>query len=133
MARVRGFTLLEMVVVLALLALATAMAAPSSYRMIRAWRDAAAVDDALRQIALLPATVRNHGAMLQVPVDDSKPLARIVNLPAGWALRLDAPLLVRANGACNDSAATLDTGHQRIRFKIEAPFCRVRKLAADAP
>ena len=38
--RTFGYTLLEMVVVIALLALATAMVAPASFRMIQSWRNA---------------------------------------------------------------------------------------------
>ena len=40
MNRDAGYTLLEMVVVLAILGLATAMVAPATFRTIQSWRDA---------------------------------------------------------------------------------------------
>ena len=121
-----------MVVVMALLALATAMAAPSSYRMIRTWREADKVERVLRDIATLPATARAKGNEWRFKPDDTKGLSTAITMPEGWRLTLDTPLVVRANGACNDAGGALQTGHQTIRFKLEAPFCRVRLLPADA-
>ena len=51
-----GYTLLEMVVVLALMGLAVAMAAPAGFRMVQSWRHASEVDQVLRQLAARKAT-----------------------------------------------------------------------------
>ena len=53
-----GYTLLEMVVVMAVLAMATALAAPPSYRMMRSWQEATRVDDVIQQLERLPGAVR---------------------------------------------------------------------------
>ena len=53
--RQRGFTLLEMIVVLAILGLATALVAPSAIRGIDAWRRQSELDSRLDQIRALPA------------------------------------------------------------------------------
>lgn len=132
MIRSRGYTLLEMVVVMALLALATALVAPSGYRMIQTWREADGVERVLRELTGLPVTARATGRELHFGSDAPRELSTVVTLPEGWRLTLDAPLTVRANGACNDSGGVLLTKRQAVRFKLVAPFCQVRLLPAEA-
>lgn len=120
-----GYTLLELVVVMAILAMATAIAAPPSYRMIRTWQEATQVDDVLQQIARLPGTVRSGGNPLDLKADDG--IASIA-LPPGWTLQLETPLKVLANGACSDAQGILNTGRQIVAFRIAAPFCRVQRV-----
>ncbi|WP_447585087.1 prepilin-type N-terminal cleavage/methylation domain-containing protein [Pseudoxanthomonas mexicana] len=128
----RGFTLLELVVVLALLALATALVAPSGFRMIASWQRATEVDASLQAVSALGSTAAQagRGRELEIgPVGDGV----LRGLPEGWQVDLDAPLTVQANGACGDS-------HGRIRgpdgyeqpFEVQAPFCRTRR-AGNAP
>ena len=120
-----GYTLLELVVVMAILAMATAIAAPPSYRMIRSWQEATEVDDVLQQLERLPGTVRASGKTL-----DGGPNAGIpvIVLPEGWSLHMAIPLHVLANGACSNAKGTLATAQQSVDFRIVAPFCRVERL-----
>ena len=120
-----GYTLLELVVVMAILAMATAIAAPTGYRMIRSWQEATQVEDVLQQLERLPGTVRASGRPLE-----GEPTAGIpaVVLPEGWSLRMAIPLRVLANGACSDARGTLSTQQQSVDFRILAPFCRVERL-----
>ncbi len=121
-----GYTLLEMIVVMAILAISTAIAAPPSYRMARTWQEATQVDDVLQQIEHLPSRVRATGTPLNAQEKEVIPL---VTLPSGWTLHLETPLQVQANGACSDSEATLVTTHQTISMRIQAPFCHTQRLA----
>ena len=111
---VRGFTLLELVVVLALLALATALVAPSGFRMIASWQRATEVDASLQAVAALGSGAAQAGR-------------------AGWQVELDAPLAIQANGACSDSHGRVrgPDGHEQP-FQVLAPFCRTRR-SGDAP
>ena len=122
---VRGYTLLEMIVVMAILAMATAIAAPPSYRMIRSWQEATQVEDVLQQMEQLPGTVRASGRPLDGERNGGIP---VIALPEGWSLRMATPLRVLANGACSDARGTLATQQQSIDFRILAPFCRVERL-----
>ena len=54
-----GFTLLEMIVVLAILGMATALVAPAALRGIDSWRRQAAMDVLLDQIRGLPGRARS--------------------------------------------------------------------------
>lgn len=120
-----GYTLLELVVVMAILAMATALTAPAGYRMIRSWQEATQVDDVLQQLQHLPSAVRADGNPLHVKTDAGIPL---IDLPDDWRLRMTSPLRVLANGACSDAQGTLISPYQSIDFKIQAPFCRVQRL-----
>ena len=133
MTATRGYTLLEMVVVVGLLALATAMVAPAGYRMARSWQDADEIKQVMRSISRLPVAARQTGRALQLDkgLYDSKLPA--LTVPDDWQLHFAAPLTVRANGACGDSSGTLDTGTQTIDFVVEAPYCRVKRDEAMTP
>ncbi len=120
-----GYTLLELVVVMAILAMATALVAPPSYRMIQTWQEATEVQDVIEQIERLPGTVRARGKPLATDAEDSKVP---VDLPQDWTLRMETPLRILANGACSDAQATLITAQQSIELRIQAPFCRVQRI-----
>jgi len=120
-----GYTLLEMVVVIALIALATALVAPPGMRMVRSWQEATEVSDVIEQIERLPSAVRASGNTLTL-VDEAPNVP--LELPEGWALIFDTPLTVHANGACANAQARLQTVHQEIELQIMAPFCRVQRV-----
>lgn len=49
-----------------------------------------------------------------------------LDVPEGWEIRLDPPLLVRANGVCLGSVLTLRHGDtEEGEIALEAPWCRV--------
>lgn len=125
MTRQTGYTLLEMVVVMAVLALTTALVAPPGYKMVRSWQDASRVDEVFKQLRALPMTVRDTGRPLKLTSDAPELTQPPVDLPAGWQLRFTTPLTVLANGACSDAAGVLVTDHQMLQFQIKAPFCRI--------
>ena len=131
MRRSAGYTLLEMVIVLAVMALATAMVAPASYRMIGTWREAGEVEQVMAQLAALPVKARVDGRELRLQPEDGEALAKLVQLPEGWQLKLDAPLRVGANGACGGTRGTLRTLRQTLNFEIDPPFCKVRTMAVE--
>ncbi len=132
MTRQAGYTLLEMVVVMAVLALATALVGPPGYKMVRTWQDASRVDEVFKQLRRLPMTVRDTGRPLMLTPEDTDQAQTLVKLPDGWQLRFTTPLTVRANGACSDASGELVTDHQTLPFQVEAPFCRIVRDDARA-
>ena len=128
MTRSEGYTLLEMVVVMAVLALATALVGPPGYKMVRSWQDSSRVDDVFKQLRGLPMAVRDTGRQLTVLPDDPEQVKTLVDLPERWQLRFTTEFVIRANGACSEASATLITEHQTIPFRVDAPFCRIVRL-----
>jgi prepilin-type N-terminal cleavage/methylation domain-containing protein len=100
-----GFTLLELLVVLVLVALVAGMVAPVASRGLEAARERAAVADLRALLEGLPVRAFRQG----VPQSyDAQALERLlVELPAGWSLRLAAPLQYSASGAAAGGSVTL--------------------------
>ena len=120
----RGFTLLELVVVLALLGLATALVAPAGFRMIASWRRATDVDAVLGTLVAMGARARQEGRAIHLPVGEVD-TARVGALPDGWTLTLETPLTIQANGACAGTRGEMRHPNYVRPFVLEAPFCRV--------
>lgn len=129
----RGYTLLEMLAVVGVLALATAMIAPTGYRMVRSWQDADAIKQVLRELSRLPINARQSGTTLMLDAGLQRKGKVTVALPDGWTLVLDSALIIGANGACGGTTGILDTGYNQFRFAMDAPYCRAQLLDAEAP
>lgn len=126
----RGYTLLEMLVVIGLFALATSLVAPMSYRMAASWRESSQVDAVLRQLAALPLKARETGQRLELNGTVAT-TSQDFELPDEWQLVFAQPLTIRANGACSHAEGHLQTTRQTIAFVVQPPFCRVQRLPAD--
>ena len=132
-----GFTLLELLVVLAVLGLATAMAMPNLQRLYAAATRASEQDHVLDQIAGLGREAMLRGRAYVVfgnaPPPDPAEAARyadyetyLVDVPEGWRLVLDRPLVVLANGVCLGAALTLSHADAAaVRVELAPPYCRV--------
>jgi len=50
----------------------------------------------------------------------------VIDLPEGWEIRLDEPLVVYANGVCLGTGLTLYVrGAEDFRTELDPPYCRV--------
>jgi prepilin-type N-terminal cleavage/methylation domain-containing protein len=105
MARGRpGYTLLEMLIVLAIMALAIAVVVPSGQAMLDQMTAHAVFFDFQRQVSDLrrQAYASQTGVSLRGS-DDADPSlarARAILLRAGWTYRLTQPIAISDGGAC---------------------------------
>lgn len=118
----RGFTLLELVVVLTIMGLAAAMAAPSLFRAIDSWRARDVLDRVGGQINGLPAQARISGRAVML---GGKEAALPFELPPDWTASLPTPWSVRGNGYCEGGDVVLRHGEREWTLRATAPFCEV--------
>lgn len=128
--RGRGFTLLELVVVLMIMALVVAFAAVRLRTFVEAWRANTVRETIFGEVQHLPVLARGAGRRLQIaslpaPASSTAGAPPQLDWPAGWTARFEPPLTINSNGACADSALLLSDGSHRYRAQVAAPFCTV--------
>lgn len=127
-----GYTLLEMVVVLAIMALVAGVAAVRVFSLIDSWRVRSQLESIEGQFAHLPVLARQAGQEIVLPPSaasaegiESQP---VMTLPADWLVRFREPLRVHASGLCEGADVTLEHGSRRFRRAITPPFCQVKPV-----
>lgn len=146
----RGFTLLELLVVLALVGLVAAIAFPNLERLYGAVTRETERDHILDQFAGLGLRAMRQGRNFVVfgaggpgdadPPDSNESGAApeygstflagftpyAIEVPEGWEIRLEPPLRIRANGVCLGAALTLYyQGEAEPPIDLDPPWCRV--------
>ena len=136
-----GFTLLELLVVLVLGGLLVAVAFPNLQRLYASAARNTERDHILDQIAALgrEAVAQRRAYFLADSERADNGLGAAagtgfapfpLEVPEGWRLRVEEPVLVRANGVCLGGEVTLlhdDAPPRTVR--LEAPLCRVAASA----
>ena len=127
----RGFSLLEMLVVLVLLGLAAGLVAPSLSRTAERVQAAGDRDDVLRRVQGLPVMAREVGRTLRW---EAGHLVERPGLtwPTGWRVVALTPLELAPNGWCGGAQLQAQGPGLSMRLEALAPDCRVVELA-DAP
>lgn len=129
-----GFSLLELLIVLAVVGLLAALALPNLRQLYQSAARATERERILDQIAALGREAllhRRNYVVFGVGDDadaDQTYEARRLDLPAGWTLELDRPLRVRATGVCLGAQATLrhvDAAEPPTRLDLQPPYCAV--------
>ncbi len=128
-----GFTLVELLLVLALVAAAAGLVAPQLLRWVDGARERAALEALRSALSALPEQAFFAGRAIELGPDGAAgPAAPALPLPEGWALRLAAPLRYEPNGMTRGGTVdVLAPGRPPVRWRIEPPAGRVRD--DDAP
>lgn len=113
----RGFTLLELLVVLVLLGVVTGLVAPLAANSLAAARERAAAAELRALIDGLPVRAFAAGTPQTY---DAAALGRLLgDLPAGWSVQLDAPLKYSLSGvASGGEVSLLAPGRAPLRWRV---------------
>lgn len=130
MPRPRGFTLLELLLVVALVALLSALVAPRVLGWAEAARARSALDELRTVLQAQPALAfhaQQPRTVAQAPADWP--------LPAGWRIELAAPLHWEANGMAAPGRLRIRAGGDQLAdWVLQAPGGEVRAATpADGP
>lgn len=119
--RARGFTLIEIGVVLVLTGVLLALAVPGLARLAARLQVNTAQMQLEAGIAALPriAYARGEEGGLVALAE------RHLELPADWSLVESEPIYIRSNGVCSGGELQLLTPAGERRLLLEPPFCTV--------
>ena len=144
--RQRGFSLLELLVVVALLGLLATLALPNLQRIYAGAQRSTERDLILEQLGALPRlallqrrdyVVHSTGATTESSSEGAPSHVEPypLDVPEGWRLVFDRPLVVRASGVCLGAELTLShPDAAAVRAHLQPPYCAVadvRRLAGD--
>lgn len=133
-----GFTLLELLVVLVIVAGLVALTTPVFSGVFARIRLAFERDDVERQLLVLPAQVRRDGrsaVLMQSdataapaflpygPNPEAWPMLSL-ELPEGWTMQVPKPIIYHFNGICDGGEITFSVPPLSVTYSLTAPLCR---------
>ncbi|MBI2382258.1 MAG: prepilin-type N-terminal cleavage/methylation domain-containing protein [Gammaproteobacteria bacterium] len=119
----RGYTLLEMLVVLVILGLMSGVVGPRIWTQIRVWRESSMIRDVADQIRHLPfeAYSRGHGFHF---ASEKQARQLLGSLPSDWQVQVITPFRVQANGVCEPGRFAFTVDERTHQIEVQAPLCR---------
>jgi len=123
----RGFTLVETIVVLALIALVTSIVFPNFTRLYDSTVLGSQKEDILGQIGDLGFRAYIEGRRFELTNLRGGDAQAVVAVPDGWVVSTLQPVIYKVNGVCLGGEVTLSTGVQQETFMLKAPYCKPEK------
>ncbi|MCW8917621.1 MAG: prepilin-type N-terminal cleavage/methylation domain-containing protein [Gammaproteobacteria bacterium] len=125
----RGFTLVEILVVLLLLAIVVGLVTPSMLNLRKSAERQGALSALLHEIGLLPYQAYLGGEAIVFP-----PAAGLVTLPEGWDVELAPPVRYEVNGLCTSGRLRVTDPERNVTVYEIQPFsCKPEIVDAVNP
>ena len=119
-----GFSLLELLVVLLLIAVMTALVAPRLQGTVEAITSSGERAEVVRQLEGLPLLARQRGLPIHLAVSgDMRTL--LPGLPEGWLVEPLTPVKVAPNGVCSVALLKVAGRGSQEEWSMGIPDCRV--------
>jgi prepilin-type N-terminal cleavage/methylation domain-containing protein len=123
--RASGFTLLELLIVLALIGLVAAVVVPGLARTYDAIVSSGERADVVRALEGLPLRARSAGESIAIDRGDRRALAAHLQLPEGWTVDLEEPLRIEHTGLCHPTRVRVAGRGAVESWTLGAPSCGV--------
>ena len=119
---ITGFTLLEMMVVMAIIALAMGIVLPRLATMADSFGAASERETVIESVASLGLLARARGRALRF-TGQSELLPG--EMPEGWRVVPDQPITFHASGACDGGQVRVIGREREFLYRLDPPRCRV--------
>ena len=124
---IRGYTLLELLIVMALIGLMTGIALPRMATLYESFKWAGERDEALLSIAELGYQAYKQGRSFDLsdfPAPEQEQKNIPLHLPGGWRLSTAKPVHYRHNGICDGGTLRLHFKERTVDIVLQSPHCR---------
>jgi type II secretory pathway pseudopilin PulG len=121
--RMAGYTLMELLVILALIGLLASVTLPRLHSGYQSAQRAFEREDVAAQLAALG--YRAARERREISLEDA-PAQGLLQLPEGWRLTPEAPVIYRANGTCAGGTVSVRIEERYQTWKLEPPWCQPR-------
>lgn len=127
--RQRGFTLLEILVVLSLLGLIAGVALPRLSSLYDSSIRSFQRDEIRRQLEQLPIRAMEQSSEIILtsqtdPSEQGDLPALPIELPNGWSIKTSQPIHFLANGVCLGGEVSLSFAGRREQWRLSPPLCQ---------
>jgi prepilin-type N-terminal cleavage/methylation domain-containing protein len=126
----KGFTLLELLIVLTLLAGIVSISAPNMITLYDRASFSFQRDEVLRQIIELPYEASRQGQKFILVAPQAVAAPRLesgkavtLDLPQGWSLRTNKTIHYNPDGFCSGGEITIIYEQEEVRYFLDSPYC----------
>ena len=119
-----GFSLLEMLVVLVLVAAMTALVAPRLHGTVQAIAVSGERAEVTRQLERLPLLARQQGRPIEVKAGGDVTAAS-PEFPEGWKVQSITALNIARNGICTAASLRVEGREMVEEWSVGSPDCKV--------
>lgn len=120
-----GFTLVEVLVVLILLGLTSALVLPKFPAIYERFKSRAEQDAFFQGLGVLPLKAYTQ----QQTITLSQATApQLLELPRGWQVRIEKPIVYKANGVCLGGGLSYVAKGISTQIKLAPPYCEAARL-----
>lgn len=116
----KGFTLIELMVVLIIMALMSALVLPKFPAIYEKFLDKGDRDAFNQSLASLG--VKAYTQQKQITLNQTT-ASQLLEIPSGWEIKIDEPIIYRANGVCLGGTINVHIKEVRQVVHLNPPFC----------
>jgi prepilin-type N-terminal cleavage/methylation domain-containing protein len=120
MFKQRGFTMIELLVVLVILGLTSALVLPKFPAIYERFKGRAEEDKFYQSLSVL--SLRAYTQQTQLVLDE-KTVRHLLDLPESWHITIANPIIYKSNGICLGGKVGLSVNGVARQIPLAPPYC----------
>lgn len=120
-----GFTLVEVLVVLILLGLTSALVLPKFPAIYDRFKSRAEQDAFFQGLGVLPLKAYTQQQTISLTQESA---SQLLEVPSGWTLLIEKPIVYKPNGVCLGGSLSYKAKGISVPIKLTPPYCEASRL-----